>query len=161
MITSINHKVWDEITHPFPNLNGYTVEVWEWISKFTALTLLTVWLLVHAGIKVNPYKHLYKRLRESLNWHNSPSDGRKDGLLHWELQNWRDKWMCIYRHSHCDLLFGERGCQLWIKRYCVIRYHRGMSKLLIIAHHGAGARITYTICVNYWPLGNEAVVLKI
>ena len=27
-------KVWDEITYPFPNFNGATVEVWEWISNF-------------------------------------------------------------------------------------------------------------------------------
>ena len=26
--------MWDEITHPFPNFNGATVEVWEWISNF-------------------------------------------------------------------------------------------------------------------------------
>ena len=26
--------VWDEITYPFPNSNGCTVEVWEWISNF-------------------------------------------------------------------------------------------------------------------------------
>ena len=26
--------MWDEITYPFPNFNGYTVEVWEWISNF-------------------------------------------------------------------------------------------------------------------------------
>ena len=24
--------MWDEIPHPFPNFNGATVEVWEWIS---------------------------------------------------------------------------------------------------------------------------------
>ena len=28
-------KVWDEITYPFPNFNGATVEVWEWISYST------------------------------------------------------------------------------------------------------------------------------
>ena len=28
-------KVWDEITYTFPNINGSTVEVWEWISEFT------------------------------------------------------------------------------------------------------------------------------
>ena len=33
---------WDEITYPFPNFNGYTVEVWEWISKFTTQFLLDV-----------------------------------------------------------------------------------------------------------------------
>ena len=27
-------KMWDEITYPFPNFNGCTVEVWEWISHF-------------------------------------------------------------------------------------------------------------------------------
>ena len=27
--------MWDEITHPFPSLNGATVEVWKWISNFT------------------------------------------------------------------------------------------------------------------------------
>ena len=30
----IHDKVWDEITYPFPNFNGYTIEVWEWISNF-------------------------------------------------------------------------------------------------------------------------------
>ena len=28
------HKVWDVIIYPLPNLNGVTVEVWEWISNF-------------------------------------------------------------------------------------------------------------------------------
>ena len=27
-------KVWDEITYPIPNFNGYTVEVWEWDMLF-------------------------------------------------------------------------------------------------------------------------------
>ena len=27
-------KVWDELTYPFPNFNGATVEVWEWIGNF-------------------------------------------------------------------------------------------------------------------------------
>ena len=27
-------NVWHEITYPFPNVNGCTVEVWEWICKF-------------------------------------------------------------------------------------------------------------------------------
>ena len=30
----IHHKVWDEITYPFPNFNGAAVEVWEWLSNF-------------------------------------------------------------------------------------------------------------------------------
>ena len=29
-----HYKVWDDITYLFPNSNGWTVEVWEWISNF-------------------------------------------------------------------------------------------------------------------------------
>ena len=30
----IHYKVYDEMTYPFPNSNGATVEVWEWIDNF-------------------------------------------------------------------------------------------------------------------------------
>ena len=33
-----NYIFWivlDEITYPFPNINGATVEVWEWVTNFT------------------------------------------------------------------------------------------------------------------------------
>ena len=30
----MDHNVWDEITYPFPNFNGTTVEIWELISNF-------------------------------------------------------------------------------------------------------------------------------
>ena len=33
-ITYIHHKVWHEITYPFPNFNGEAIEVLEWISNF-------------------------------------------------------------------------------------------------------------------------------
>ena len=50
-----NNKVWDEITYPFPNLNGTAVEVSEWISN-TILHPMGMWLLIHDGINVNPCK---------------------------------------------------------------------------------------------------------
>ena len=34
--------VWDEINHPFPNVNGATVEVWEWINYFTLFFITDV-----------------------------------------------------------------------------------------------------------------------
>ena len=34
MSNNIHYRMWDEITNPFPNFNGATVEVWEWISNF-------------------------------------------------------------------------------------------------------------------------------
>ena len=39
----------NEIANRFPNFNGYTVEVWELVSNF--MTLLGLWLFIHAGIK--------------------------------------------------------------------------------------------------------------
>ena len=30
----IHYKTCDEITYPFPNFNGCTIEVWKWISHF-------------------------------------------------------------------------------------------------------------------------------
>ena len=33
-VIAFYHIVWDEITYPFPNLSGCTIEVWKWISNF-------------------------------------------------------------------------------------------------------------------------------
>ena len=44
---------WNYIT--IPNTNGSTVNVWEWTSYFTPALLHTL-LLIHAGVKVNPWK---------------------------------------------------------------------------------------------------------
>ena len=37
-------EVWDEITYlfEFPNFNGATVEVWEWMSNFIPLFIMDV-----------------------------------------------------------------------------------------------------------------------
>ena len=45
-------KVWDEISYPFPNFNGSTVEAWEWISNFIPHYIMDViaypwWYLKH------------------------------------------------------------------------------------------------------------------
>ena len=29
----MTNKVWGDITNPFPNVNGCTIEVWEWINN--------------------------------------------------------------------------------------------------------------------------------
>ena len=42
------YNMWDEITDPFPNFNGTTVEI------ISTHTLQDMWLLFHAGIIVNP-----------------------------------------------------------------------------------------------------------
>ena len=46
--------MWDEIAYPFLNFSSAAAEVWELINNL--LPCLTVHvLLIHAGIKVNPY----------------------------------------------------------------------------------------------------------
>ena len=35
-------KCWDEITHQFPNFNGLTVEVWEWINDLNGCNYLSM-----------------------------------------------------------------------------------------------------------------------
>ena len=35
-------KVWDEITYTFPNFNGATVEILEWISNFIQHVMMAV-----------------------------------------------------------------------------------------------------------------------
>ena len=38
----IHYKLWEEITYPFPNFNGCTVEVWEWIWNFLPHFIMNV-----------------------------------------------------------------------------------------------------------------------
>ena len=44
----IHYTVWDEIAYPFPNFNGVTIEVSEWVSNFIPH------FTEHAGFKVKP-----------------------------------------------------------------------------------------------------------
>ena len=46
-------KVWTEIIHPFPNINGAATDIWN-RQVISSHILLDLWLLIHAGIKVNP-----------------------------------------------------------------------------------------------------------
>ena len=49
----IHYKLWGEITYPFLNFNGETIEVWELLSNFIP-HFNGMWLLIQAGIKVKP-----------------------------------------------------------------------------------------------------------
>ena len=49
----IHWNMWDEITYPFPNFNGVTVEVWEWISNVIPHFTRHV-IFIHVEIEVKP-----------------------------------------------------------------------------------------------------------
>ena len=56
-------KVCDEITQPFPNFNGWTVEFWEWISNFITFFIIVVityphWILFNSIFSPRVLKHL-------------------------------------------------------------------------------------------------------
>ena len=53
MNNHILYKGWDEISYPFQNFNGCTVEVWDWICNFIPHFTEHV-VLTNAGIKVIP-----------------------------------------------------------------------------------------------------------
>ena len=50
----IHHKAWYEMNYPFSNLNVAIVKVKAWIS-ISSHTLPGVRLVIHTGIKFNPY----------------------------------------------------------------------------------------------------------
>ena len=51
MSNHVRRNVWDGITYPFLNCNGYTVEVWEWMSNFIPHFIMDV-ISCHGHIKV-------------------------------------------------------------------------------------------------------------
>ena len=76
------HRVWDEITYPFPNFNGCTVEVWKWISNFIphfimdvttfyTIKVLEYWWQMHFLCPPNLYIHTYRSM------HLTERDGQK------------------------------------------------------------------------------------
>ena len=45
--------MWDENTYVLQNFNGATIEAWVWINNLIT-HFISLWLLIHAGIKVKP-----------------------------------------------------------------------------------------------------------
>ena len=52
IINYMYSKMWDDITYPFQNFNGITIEVWEWISDFSP-RFPGMWLLIHVWIDMS------------------------------------------------------------------------------------------------------------
>ena len=48
------NKVWDEISYPFPNFRVQGLHCWSLGIDITSHNLLVMWLLIDAGIQVNP-----------------------------------------------------------------------------------------------------------
>ena len=104
MSNRIHYKVWDEITYPLPNLKCTTVNVWEWWSD-SSHTLWGVWLILNAGITVNPWQ-----------WKGVPVS--HDDIIKWKhfLRYWPFVWG-IHR-SPVNLHKGQRLGALMFSLIC-------------------------------------------
>ena len=64
----MHYKVWDEITYPFPNLNGCTDEVWEATLNCACDYLSMPGLkLIHVS-KRGPWSFMQLKTRSPLVW---------------------------------------------------------------------------------------------
>ena len=132
-------KVWDEITDPFPNFNGCTVEVWEWISNFTPYVKMAV-----ITYKINttkqstrcPQRVLFEfptfNLRAMLRWQQqlqSAGNNQFNGTGHHDIYEYYISMHCI--HNVCNnstgsihvCVFWTEGCDdtiLHLQIYCVM-----------------------------------------
>ena len=60
----IPSKMWDEITYPFPNITGPTIEVWEWIGSSIPHLIMNVITYPHwdKGPQGGRFKNTYELL---------------------------------------------------------------------------------------------------
>ena len=99
-------RVVDQVTYPFPNFNGVTVEVWEWISNFIPHLMMDViihpcWVkrkqftryvwFVRKYTPCNPLAHL---------WQNTTLTWYFRGNIH---LHWFNRFVCTGEHFQSDL----------------------------------------------------------
>ena len=69
-------KVWDEIIYLFPNINGFTTEVWEWMYNFILQFIRDILTSKHMPSKVwdeitNPFPNINGFNIEVWKWLNN------------------------------------------------------------------------------------------
>ena len=84
----IRYKVWCEITYPFLNSNGCTVEVWEWISNLITLYWACDYLFM-LGFKLI---HISKRAPDVLKIDGSMQKRHNCSMLVMKL--------CLFSNNH-------------------------------------------------------------
>ena len=99
----MHSQVWDEITYPFPNFNGCTVELWEWISNFIPHFIMRlisyptqfwrIWVKIHSMNRPG-------NTDVTMYYHWSSSIYRKETLKQeWSNENFLSKyilWLCVF-----------------------------------------------------------------
>ena len=112
---NIDYIVWDDITHPFPNFKGCTVEVWEWISNFIPYCARPIITYPFLGLKLI---HVFYRvpgdslglwgrcLHGTLGWNyikiNDPASS--NSVCIWVVIATYIKWTSKVTPSHDDIM---------------------------------------------------------
>ena len=103
-------KVWDDIPYPFPNCNGCTVDLWEWISDFTPHFMMVVTGNDGLQVRFNVLSDKHDSLLTSFlaTWNDSYTSGGHESdvidILHTEVTlNERTYARLLEGHSVSDL----------------------------------------------------------
>ena len=127
----IYHKVWDVITHPFPNFKATVGNGWVLSSH----TLLGMLLLIHAGVKVNI-------VMTSL-----------IGRVH----TWTDHWNYPYRYRsempsrhYCDVIMGAMAPQITSLTVVYSTVYSSPDK----KKHQSSASLAFVWVIHWWPVNS-------
>ena len=134
--------MWDVITYPFPNFNGATVEVWEWISNFIHTVEVWEWIsnyIPHFIIDVITYPWcIYLSPDFIIRWMtyllerqqlNLTLQARRLGWILWISRNEK----AYYDTKRKDLFFHDGNKWRYFPRYWP--FVRGINRSLVNSSH--------------------------
>ena len=125
-------KEQDEITYPFPNFNGCTVVVWEWISDFIPhfiMYLITYSCWWHKELQLLLF--LFLQLGTPIFQHDGPTpggstigDGSRVSSHRYCLHGWSP---CRYVLRNIWLTYCGRVMHICISKFTIIYLDNGLS----------------------------------
>ena len=148
-------KVRDEITYPYLNFNGCTVEVWEGISIFIPYFIMDLIILSRLGLKlfrISPkdlsgFDHVKKRRRDLDNPRNL------EGLIRlWDITETRFGTV----KPHSAQLNLNMADATWLGRFwinygvCFMPILAGLLWLLLSIPWDSEAEIGYQMAIVWW-----------
>ena len=140
-------NVWDEIIYPYPNLNGATVEVWEWMSYFISHFVMD-------GLKLNHVSKKGPRISNHQAWECGACVWFAGGDLVW----WifceaapHDKGCWIYG----DVIMGARASQITSLTIVYWTVYSGADQ----RQHQSSASLAFGWGIHRWPMNSPYISL--
>ena len=129
-------KMWDDIIYPFPNFNGFTVEVWEWINNF----------IPHFIIQVSTYPWLTSYIFRSMFLKNrvDKNSSLLEGCHRWSTFDYRAVLGCQGSHRAPPMINTVSECR-WLH---MGRYRWGVGN----KHRNSHTCVRNNMVLSYVPL---------